>query len=383
MKILFFNYEYPPLGGGAGNATFYLLKEYAKISDLEVDLVTSSSDNEYHLEKIGGNVRVHKLPIGKNSQNLHFQSQKDVLTYAFKAYFFSRKLLKENKYDLSHSFFTVPCGAVSLFLKCQNKLPYIVSLRGSDVPGYNARFSLLYKIIIPLVKLIWKEAGAVIANSEGLKDLARKTSAGQKIEIIHNGIDVFDFVPKNEKRPQNKFIITTGASRITARKGLNYLLEALPELVAKNQSLYLKIMGDGDEKENLEKLAKELQMEKYVEFIGRVPRENTAPFYQEASLFVLPSLNEGMSNAMLEALASGLPLVATDTGGTRELLQNGINGFIVEAKNSQDLKEKIKKIADNPELQRTMGEESRKKAMEMSWKKIAREYKDLYYSSLL
>jgi len=110
MRVLFFNYEYPPLGGGAANATSYILKEYSKISGLELDLITSSIDSEYHLEKIGENISIHRLPIGKNESNLHFQSEKDLMAYSLKAYFFSMKLIrrarKENrKYALSHSFF--------------------------------------------------------------------------------------------------------------------------------------------------------------------------------------------------------------------------------------------------------------------------------------
>jgi len=384
MRILFFNYEYPPLGGGAGNATYYLLKEYAKIPDLKVDLVTSSIDAEYHREKMGGNISIHRLPIGKNRNNLHFQSQKEMLTYLFKAYFFSRKLIKENEYDLSHSFFTFPCGLISLFLKWQKKIPFIVSLRGSDVPGYNERFALLYFFLKPLSRLIWKKSLAVIANSQGLKDLALKTNPKQKIGVICNGIDTDQFNGGSStpimgvELPPDKFIITTGASRITARKGIKYLLEAMAKLLPEYSNVHLKLMGEGDEKENLEKMSKELGIEKNVEFVGRVPREDTAPFYREANIFVLPSFNEGMSNAMLEALASGLPLIATDTGGTKELLEDGKNGFIIQMKNSEDIAEKIKRLIDNPELRQKMAEESRKKALEMSWEKVAENYLDIY-----
>ena len=97
MRILFFNYEYPPLGGGAGVATSYILKEFTKIPDLEVDLVTSSVSEHYQLEKIGENIKIHRLPIGKNKNNLHFQSQKDLLIYSWKAYFYARKLIKDRK----------------------------------------------------------------------------------------------------------------------------------------------------------------------------------------------------------------------------------------------------------------------------------------------
>ena len=381
MKVLFFNYEYPPLGGGAANATAYILEEYSKIPDLSVDLITSSIDNEYHLEKVGNNISIHKLPIGKNKNNLHYQSQKELLTYAWKAYFFAKKLIKKNKYDLSHSFFTVPCGFVSFLIKKEYNIPYVVSLRGSDVPGYSDRFVFLYKIIKPLIKLIWKNSFAVIANSEGLKELAQKTNPKQVVGIIYNGIDIENFKPKPEARPVNNFIITLGASRVTERKGIDYLIKALANLVPQYSQLLLRVMGEGDARESLEKLAKDLELEKNIEFIGRIPRENTAPYYQEASIFVLPSFNEGMSNAMLEALASGLPLIATNTGGTSELVEEGVNGFIVKMKDSQDLADKIEILMKDEDLRKRMGENSRKKAEDMSWEKVAEEYTKLYYKT--
>ncbi len=316
MKVLFFNYEYPPLGGGAANATAYILGEFAKIPNLEVDLVTSSFDEEFHLDEIGEKIRVYRLPIGKNSSNIHFQSQKDLLTYSWKAYQFSKKLIKENKYDLTHSFFSIPCGFLSMLLKRRYDLPYIVSLRGSDVPGYSDRFGLAYLIFTPIIKYVWKKSDAVISNSVGLKDLALKAKPDQKVDIIYNGIDVENYKPDPIKQSADKFIITPGASRVTKRKGLDFLIKAVAQLLPKYPQIFLKVMGDGDEKENLMAMVKDMRLENSVQFIGRVPREETAPYYQEASVFVLPSFNEGMSNAMLEALASGLPIVATRTGGT-------------------------------------------------------------------
>jgi glycosyltransferase involved in cell wall biosynthesis len=236
----------------------------------------------------------------------------------------------------------------------------------------------LYGLLKPLIKLIWKKSSAVIANSTGLRELAQKTNSKQKIGVIYNGIDTNNFKPSPEVKPVNKFILTTGASRITTRKGIDYLIQAIKQLSLQYPQLLLRAMGEGDAKESLKKLARDLKIEKNVEFIGRIPREKTAPFYQEASLFILPSLNEGMSNAMLEALSSGLPLLATDTGGTKEILEDGENGFIIKMKNASDIAEKIKKLMDDSELREKMAEISRKKALEMSWEKIAKEYLNLY-----
>lgn len=381
MKILFFNYEYPPLGGGAANATAYILKEYSKIPDLKVDLITSSVDPEYHLEKLGDNIFIHRIPIGKNKNNLHYQSQKELLVYAWKAYFFAKKLVQKNKYDSSHSFFTVPCGFISFLLKIKFKIPYIVSLRGSDVPGYSERFAFLYFFIKPLVSLIWKKSSAVISNSQGLKELALRTNSKQEIGVIPNGIDINQFIkPESYKVIRfndEKFKILC-VTRITPRKGVRYLMEAFKKLSQESDNISLQIIGDGDEKNDLEKLAKELGIENRVEFTGLVPHEKLPPYFEQADVFVLPSLNEGMSNSMLEALASGLPLIATDTGGTRELIEEGKNGFVVKMKDAGDLADKIKLLMNDPDLRKQMGEASRKKAEMMSWEKVAKEYMKVY-----
>lgn len=376
MRVLFFNYEYPPLGGGAANATSYILREFSKIHDLSVDLVTSSIDGQYHLEEIGVGIKIHRLPIGKNEKNLHFQSQKDLLVYAWKAFWFSQKLAKENNYDLSHSFFTVPCGFISLILKKRFKIPYIVSLRGADVPGYSERFIFLYKIIVPLVKLIWKNASHVISNSEGLKNLALRTKPNQKIGVIYNGVNIEEFNPLEDKQ-NDKFKVIC-VSRITARKGINYLIEATDQLVKKNYNIELEIVGEGNEKAKLEKMVEKLELGNHVKFLGIIPHNELPALYSQADIFVLPSLNEGMSNTVLEALASGLPIVATDTGGTRELLSGGDNGFIVKMKNSEDLMIKIGRIMRDGDLQKRMSQRSREVAESMSWEKVAKQYYDLY-----
>lgn len=378
MKILFFNYEYPPLGGGAGNATSYILREFSKIQDLEVDLITSSVDSEYHLEKIGDNINIHKISIGKNKSNFHYQSQKDLIVYAWKAYFFAGKLLKQNRYNLTHSFFAVPCGFLSLLIKWQHKIPYIVSLRGADVPGYSERFSFFYKFLTPVIKLIWKNAASVVANSEGLKKLALKSKPDQKIGVIYNGVDTEEFKPGLIAERQNETFRIICVSRLTGRKGIKYLIQAVSILVKQYPRIKLKIIGEGDVKQNLEALTRELGLEKSVEFAGLVEHGALPAYYARSHIFVLPSLNEGMSNTMLEAAASGLPLVATNTGGSGELVKDGENGFIVEMKNSEDIAEKIKKIITDEKLREKMSQKSREIALRMSWKKVAEDYLKIY-----
>lgn len=381
MRILFLNYEYPPLGGGAGNATFYIFKEYAKIFGLEIDCVTSSVDGEYHIENLGGNIRIHRLPIGKNKKNLHFQSQRNILVYAWKAYFFSRKLVKSAKeegwkYNLIHAFFSIPCGFLALLLKREFSISYIVSLRGADVPGYSERFSFIYNFLKPIVKMVWTQADAVMSNSQGLKDLALKSSPNQEIGVIYNGVDTDEFYSKyNYSKDIFNILCLT---RLTPRKGVAYLIDAMAKLVVKYPQVKLKIVGEGDSKQKLMNQVKKLSLGDAVEFTGLIRHENLAPIYRKAHAFVLPSLNEGMSNVILEAVASGLPIVTTDTGGSKELTRDGVNGFIVKMKDSDDITEKLEQLVTNPELCSRMSKESRKIAKELSWEKVAKEYTEVY-----
>jgi L-malate glycosyltransferase len=375
IRVLFFNYEYPPLGGGAGNATYYILREFSKISGLKVDLVTSST-GEYREEKVGDNIMIYYLPIGKNKSNLHFQSQKDLLVYTWKAFFFSRKLIKKNKYNLTHSFFTVPCGALSWAFYKWNKIPYIVSLRGSDVPGYSERFGIIYKIITPFVKSIWRNSASVIANSSGFRDLALKIDSKKEIKVITNGVAVNEFEAKGfeeRKDESEEFKILCG-TRITPRKGFRFLVRAIEKLKEKKHKVKLQIIGEGNEQEELEKLVAKLDLKNEVEFIGVIKRDEIVRRFAAARIFVSTSLNEGMSNAMLEALASGLPIVATNTGGTAEMVRDGLNGFVIEMKDVQDTVDKIESIILNEEIERRMAKESRILAESLSWKSVADSY---------
>ena len=153
-------------------------------------------------------------------------------------------------------------------------------------------------------------------------------------------------------------------------------------LAVKHPQLRLKILGDGSDKERLETMVRALRLEDQVQFFGRIPRDKTAPYYQEASVFVLPSLNEGMSNALLEALACGLPIIATDTGGSKELVTDGENGFIVKMKSAADIAEKLERLIQDTELRQRFGEASRRRAQTMSWANIARQYVSMYKESV-
>ncbi len=378
MRILLFNYEYPPLGGGAANATQYLLKEYAKKSDIEIDVVTSAIDNQESVEQLAQNIRIYRVAIGKKENTLHHQTIFNLIMYSVKGYQKASFLAKENQYSGAHAFFGIPCGAMALLLKKRFGIPYIVSLRGSDVPGYSERFWFLYPLLRPIIKYIWKEAHRVIANSEGLKDLALKTNTQQAIEVIPNGVDTSKFFPRVALRPAKEVIVTVGATRITERKGIKHLLEAMYILRDEYPELRAEFMGDGSAKEELIRYTQAQGLTEKVTFLGRIQSDKTPQYYQRASIFVLPSYNEGMSNALLEALATGLPLIVTNTGGSHELVTENQNGLYIEKKSAESIAVALRRILANPDLAKQFSKESRKRAETRSWGFVAEKYHQCY-----
>ena len=365
IKVLMLNYEFPPLGGGAGNANYYLLKEFSNQAGITVDLVTSSTGSG-RTEQFADNITVHYLDIGKRNENLHYQSGKDILSYAYNAFRYARRLQRDNYYNLCHAYFGIPCGFIAMLLG----LPYIVSLRGSDVPFYNSRFYWLDGLLFKrLSKFIWKRAAGVVANSDGLKQMAMKTAPELDVKVICNGVDTKQFYPFQNKLNGDKLkLISTG--RLIERKGYRYLIEALKG----NNRVELILVGEGNLTEELKNLAAENKVA--VNFTGRIDHEHLPHYLNGADLFVLPSLNEGMANSLLEAMACGLPVIVTDTGGAKELVQG--NGFVVARGSSEGLRNAIEKYINNDKLIVEQGEKSREIATKNSWSEIARHYRTLY-----
>ncbi|MFC1598176.1 glycosyltransferase [Patescibacteria group bacterium] len=374
MRVLFLNSEYPPLGGGAAHATEEIFNAFAKNDNIHIDCVTAAIDNKYSSQQHSENIAVHRLPIGDKNSSLHYQSSSDLVHYILRAKKFTSDLLEKNKYDLIHAFFTVPAGYVAY--KYRSQLPYIISLRGSDVPGYNERFSLHYAGLKPIIKRIWKNAAAVVANSQQLSALGNETAPQLSIPVIPNGIDTDVFYPsKIEPSAEETFRIVC-VSRLIARKGIDQLIQAVAELIDSIPNLKLDIVGDGNIREDLEKLALSLGIDKQVNFHGRVPHDQLPEIYRQAHLFALPSKNEGMSNTALEALASGLPLILTDTGGAKELVEG--NGILLPVNDQSALLRAILSLANNPEKRLEYRQASRQKAAQFTWQATADEYFKLY-----
>jgi len=370
MRILLLNYEFPPLGGGAGNANYYLLKEFAKKADLQIDVVTSSIGG-FKKEQFAPGITIHFLDIGKKN-NPHFQTIRDLLTYSWKAYFYCKKLIRNTRYDFCHAFFGIPCGYIAMKLG----IPYIVSLRGSDVPFYSDRFFLLDLLFFRRIsRNIWGRAKSVTAVSHYLRELAEETSPDQAIEVIFNGIDIEEFQPTDKANTDEKTFTILFVGRLIERKGLKYALAALKELVKKYPNVRLLIVGDGPQRNTHEHYVDKHRLSPFVHFLGPLNREQTRDHYQKSDVFLLPSIKEALPNVILEAMACGLPIICTETGAAELINKNGI---IIAKESSGDIKEALVTLMSDKKLRRNMARQSRLLVKDKSWDEVANLYLRLY-----
>ncbi len=372
MKILMLNYEFPPMGGGGGQAHLALLRQYADRHDLSVDVLTSAPKPGLFTEEFARNIRIHKVGIHK--KDLHLWRRSEIMVWLVRAGSFHRRLLRRSKYDLVHAFFGFPTGW--LCYRTAKRLPYVISLRGSDVPGANARLKLDYKILGPLIfKPIWQKASALVACSEGLKARALQFLPSAEIQVIANGVDLERFHPAAPaKDPAELRLLTVG--RLSVTKRLPLLLEMVELLRCRGSKTHLTIVGGGALEAELRQQLDRRNLRAAVTLMGRREGSEMPEIYRQHDLLVSASMQEGMSNAMLEAMASGLPIVTTRCEGVDELIAD--NGIVVDESQPETLAAAIRRLAGDPATLQAMSIAARKKAENFGWDKVAEAYLQLY-----
>jgi glycosyltransferase involved in cell wall biosynthesis len=201
----------------------------------------------------------------------------------------------------------------------------------------------------------------IIAVSEGVKrNLVDYFNVKpSRINIIYNGTDIKHSNSRDLEEARKKYKIHNDTrvisviGRLTRVKGLEYLLKALPEVIREFPTLRILLVGDGELKSTLQKLCTDLQIQKHVVFCGN--QERVENFIDMSEFTVLPSLQEGLGVTAIESIALGKPVIATNIGGLPEVIENRINGLIIQPKNSTALASAAKYMLANPGEVKKMG----------------------------
>lgn len=446
MRILIINYEFPPIGAGSGKASFNIAKHLVEMghvvrvitarpmqlySTMGSLLVLAGMGSGAYLAykeitvniDLGGEgltiiavslflsglilramglmwgliipfqglpgrefidgVEVRRIPTLRAKQE--HCSTPELFSFMVSGMIYSLRHAATFKPDIVHVFFGLPCGPIGWAIKRVYGLPYVISLRGADVPGDEVkRFKKLYPFVKPFFRFLWRDADAVVAVSNGLREIAWQTEASVPIQIIPNAIDLSLFVPRmrwgggEEKRDGPIKLLFVG--RLIKFKNLETLLEAIALLRQQaKRPFILEIVGDGTQRAQLEQQVSEQGIARNVHFTGWIERSQIVPKYQEADIFVTPSIWEGMPNTVLEAMACGLPIIATDVQGSRELVQNGKNGHLVPVMDPEALVKAMLALMEDGYERRRMGKESRRIAERtFAWEQIAGGYGGVY-----
>ena len=359
MRLLFFAHAFLPIVGGAERFLDRLAREMStRGHDVRV-LAARVRGQDNHVDAPYRLIR-YKKPFSKKLFARH------TVAYLWRATLGWRP-------DCVHAQSAYPPG-YSAATFCQlARLPWTVRPVGGDIlageriqqdPTLKAR-----------VRQALGHADRVIAQSLELEELiAEHGVAKERIVRIPNGVDVPD---RPRTRPSAQTTIVA-VGMLYPKKGFDVLVEAFAEVHARVPDARLVIAGEGNERERLEQRVRELGLESAVELPGVLDEAAKEELWQRARVFVSSSRREPFSNANLEALAAGLPIVATAVGGNREIVHEGANGYLVPSEDAAELASAIQRLVDDPEEADRMGASAHEHAQTYSWRTIGDRYEQLY-----
>jgi glycosyltransferase involved in cell wall biosynthesis len=372
MNLLLINYEYPPIGGGAATATWNMSHELVQQGHHVIILTAAYKELQgWHKEKGVQIYRCWALRQLKDRSTLLEQ-----LSFVISATFVLNKVIINYDIEGIIVFFSMPCGPLGLWGKVLKRIPYIISLRGGDVPGVEKRVIWLHRLLKPIRQLILKHSQTIVANSFSLKKIAQQTDPFP-ISIIPNGVDSNFFYPISHQNPIFQFLFV---GRFQSQKNLFFLLNQLSLLKNKqNIPFQCGLVGDGHLKAALQKYALELNLASTLVWHGWQLKEQLRHLYQQSDCLLNLSLYEGMSNVILEAMACGLPIIASQVIGNDAVVQHGKTGYLVDLENQDDCQKALQSLLTDQEKAQQFGQAGRNWVeTDFSWAKVANEYVQLF-----
>lgn len=382
-RILIFSLAYYPHVGGAEVA----VKEITdRILDIEFFMITNRfSAADQPVEKLG-NVTVHRIGSGG--------SYLSKILFIPRAALHARTLHKENKFD---GMWAMMSYMVLPVLLSRLPLPYALTLQEGDT--YSHMFSRLRILpFLPLINRGFRGATVVQAISTYLGGWARTRGFEGALEIIPNGVSVKDFSREhtpsvlNEikdklgKKMGDVFLITT--SRLVKKNAVDTVIEALPMIPPHVRFL---ILGTGPEKLNLQKRAAALGVDSRVQFLGQVSHEELPAHLSASDIFIRPSRSEGMGNSFIEAMAAGLPVIATQEGGIADFLfdekrnpEKPVTGWAVDKNSPTQIAAAVAEVMSRPEKVRAVVAVAKQLVAEKyDWSLISKDMREKVFAKIV
>jgi glycosyltransferase involved in cell wall biosynthesis len=351
MNILVLNIEYPPIGGGASPFCKEISEAYVAKSN-HVDVVTMHHASLSYNEIVKG-VNIYRVPCGRKKLNM--SNVFEQLRFLYHARKIIKQLFSNRSYDYCHCHFLIPTGILAWWVKVVYKVPYLVTIHGSDVPDYNPdRFKLLHIFTKPLLNWIANHSSWIVSPSYYLASLLKRSlrkAHHDKIKYIPYSIAL----PEGDESKKENVIMSSG--RLLKRKGFHTLVKAVKDIVLPYE---VHIFGDGPERSNLEELAKGSKTK--IVFHGWVDN-NSKHFLDhlsKAKIFCLVSSHENSSVSIMEAMTHRCAIISSDQTGCKEMVED--IGVITKVDDAIQLKEKLKDLINNEGLIQKYGLKAFQKA---------------------
>lgn len=362
MRVGIITYDFYPPIGGQGTEAYNLYKQLMKKDQTEAFVFSSR----------------------KNSLKNHVQipSFGRTLGPLFFSLYISLKLEKIiNKYKLD--ILQVYGGPGGVFLVRKANIPVIYVANHTYAQQFGHFKKKIYLFLMLLEKIGYVMSKKIIAiSSTTKKSLVHDYGIPpEKIIVIPVGINLDEFKPLDDIKKIPSSILYVG--RLDKRKGVQYLIRALRYVVKGFPMAKLYIIGNGNLRDSLEKLARNEKVDDHVTFLGKVPMKDLVKWYNKAEVFVLPSLFEGFGIVVLEAMACGTPVIGTKVAGIVDIIENKKTGILVPPEDEKKLGEEIKRILNSPKMRKKIVYISRrylKKKFE--WESIVGNFIHLYFTNL-
>ncbi len=372
MRLLLVNYEYPPVGAGAATATQAIARQLVTLGH-EVTVLTGSY-RDLPRESNDAGITVRRIRCLR--RNADRSNVFEMFSFTLSSLLVLPSVHARYRPEALIVFFALPSGPVGTAAHFFYHLPYLVSLRGGDVPGLTPEVGWLHKLLSPLRRLILRNAVAVVANSEGLRELSEAADP-IPVQVIPNGVDVdfFRASPESWAAARERFRILF-VGRFQSQKNLGFLLDHLAALRDQRPGKFeIHLVGDGPLRAELKTQAENLQLMGDIVWHGWLQREELSKICRSCHCFVNPSHYEGMPNAVLEAMACAKPIVASRVPGNDAVVQHGTTGFLFPLDQPASLRESLLALIDDPARAEEMGRRGREwVTRDFSWERVAAAY---------
>jgi len=370
MRILIIIYEYPPIGGGGGQAAKDIALELVQRGH-EVRILTAGMKG-LPSEELEDGLKIIRVKSGRKTA--YKARLLDMAGYVVAGNLAGWKEVRNWKPDVLHVHFAVPSGPVAWIMHHFFQIPYVLTAHLGDVPsGVPEKTDRWFRFIYPFTHPIWKDASQAIAVSEYTRQLALKHYPVD-IQVIPNGVDLEKLDPGTITCGDPPRIIFAG--RFMNQKNPIQLIRTLAEL--RDLDWNCVMVGDGSLRQEIEAEINNQKLREHFTLTGWIEPKEVINWLKHSDILFMPSLSEGLPVVGIQSLAMGLAIIASKAGGFIDLVDQGVNGELLDADNTKGFSKVIRELLLNKDLLKSYREASRKKSQNFDIKKVAERYEEIY-----